>query len=153
MTAEVLPARDVRPRPPGAAAAEANGVENLAMPSDAPESEPEGPPDFSTEGIRRHIQERWAHRPFGVRYARWEAMLGSFASRMAARIASENEMEEPEPAAEFENSAGSTQPRGDEAAWQREAAPEAQQQSEHEVPGAGKPQNLSLEAAGSLGRE
>ena len=53
-----------------------------------PEPEEEEP-DFSVEGIRRRIQQRWDHRPNGIRYARWQQMIDSFAQRMAARMAAE----------------------------------------------------------------
>ena len=60
----------------------------------APAQGEEEAPDYSTEGIRRHIQQRWDHRPAGIRYARWEAMLEDFSGRMAARIAAEHQMAE-----------------------------------------------------------
>ena len=46
----------------------------------APEGDAEEPPDFSEEGIQTHIQERWAHRPLAIRYARWVEVLASFAA-------------------------------------------------------------------------
>ena len=67
LAAEALPARDVRPRPPQAPApAQQAGAPaaDIAAGSSEPEEEA---PDFSVEGIRRHIQQRWDHHPNGIR--------------------------------------------------------------------------------------
>ena len=70
LAAEALPARDVRPRPPPAPDSPRQPhVAATDGPASSPEPE-EDAPDFSAEGTRRHIQQRWDHRPNGIRYAR-----------------------------------------------------------------------------------
>ena len=49
---------------------------------------------------------RWEYRPAGIRYARWEEMLASFAERMAARLQDEDQQSSLEPAVQPTGGAG-----------------------------------------------
>ena len=107
VVAAALPARDVRPRPPerGDAPASQDTADEHAL-GVAADDEPDEPPDFSEEGIRRALLARWEYRPVGIRYARWEEMLASFASRMAARLQDEDQQSSLEPADQPPGGAG-----------------------------------------------
>ena len=107
LMAAALPARDVRPRPPerGEASTSHDTADEQALRS-ASDEEPDEPPDFSAEGIRRALLARWEYRPAGIRYARWEEMLASFAERMAARLQDEDQQSSLEPAVQPTGGAG-----------------------------------------------
>ena len=49
---------------------------------------------------------RWEYRPAGIRYARWEEVLASFAERMAARLQDEDQQSSLEPAVQPTGGAG-----------------------------------------------
>ena len=103
------------------------------------------------EGIRRHIQQRWDHRPNGIRYARWQEMMENFAQRMAARIAAEHQMTEEGSAADGEAGADPELPEEQEFAPEQEEDQENTQQNvELEAAGAGEPQNSPPGAFGTL---
>ena len=70
-------------------------------------------PDFSEEGIRRALLARWEYRPAGIRYARWEEMLASFAARMAARLQDEDQQPSLEPADQPPGGAGESATHSD----------------------------------------
>ena len=148
LAADALPARDVRPRPPPAARPpEQNGAVGDTVAPEAPEPEEEEP-DFSVEGIRRHIQQRWDHRPNGIRYARWQEMMESFAQRMAARIASEQRAS---PGGAAATGAADTSPvelHDQESSLTEHTDQGEHQQSELEAAGAGEPQNSPSRAVG-----
>ena len=148
LAADALPARDVRPRPPPAPVPpeQGGGLEEGAVPA-AHEPEEEAP-DFSVEGIRRHIQQRWDHRPNGIRYARWQEMVENFAQRMAARIASEQQMATRESAAVGADGADLEEPADQESPLREQDDQEEHQQSELEAAGAGEPQNSPSRASG-----
>ena len=80
-------------------------------------------------------------------------MLASFAARMAARVQTEDQMAETELADRGEGGAGSALLSDHGAAPWEEAVQEKQQQSKHETPSAGEPQNPPLQASGLRGRE
>ena len=104
------------------------------------------------EGIRRHIQQRWDHRPNGIRHARWQEMMASFARRMAARIASEEQMAAGGSAADGEAGADPEQLEEPESApVQEEDQEEQQQRVQLEAAGAGEPQNCPPGAFSTLG--
>ena len=148
LAADALPARDVRPRPPQAPALSVpdGGVEESA---EDPSTEPaEEELDFSAEGIRRHIQQRWDHRPNGIRHARWQEMMESFAQRMAARVASEEQMASSGSAAGGADDAD-PEDLANETLLPAEHDQGEHQQSEQEAAGAGEPQN-SLSSAEAL---
>ena len=100
------PAGSGRPTPSAGAG---GGVHE---PRDNPEhgttsdEETDEPPDFSGEVIRRAVLARWEYRPAGIRYARWEEMLASFAERMAARVHDEDQRTPSEPADQPPGGAG-----------------------------------------------
>ena len=149
LAADALPARDVRPRPPQAPALSVpdGGVEESA---EDPSTEPaEEELDFSAEGIRRHIQQRWDHRPNGIRHARWQEMMESFAQRMAARVASEERMASSGSAAGSAEDADPVDPENQNFLPVEHSDQEEPQQSEQEAAGAGEPQN-SLSSAVAL---
>ena len=152
LAALLLPTRDVRPRP-SPAPASTQQAETTAAEGTASSQEPDDDaPDFSVEGIRRHIQQRWDHRPNGIRYARWQEMMESFAQRMAARIAAEHQMAAEGSAADGEAGADPEQPEEPESAPVREEdQEEEQQQVELEAAGADEPQNSPPGAAGGVG--
>ena len=153
MAGEVLPARDVRPRPPAASLERAAEQPETDDAASAPARDEEKTPDFSIQEIRRHVQQRWDHRPAGIRYARWEAILEDFSRRMAARIAAEDQMAEEGAAAGEGAGAVLERSSDDESVPEQEADREEQQQSNvHELPSAGEPQKTPLEATGTLGR-
>ena len=104
-------------------------------------------PDFSVEGIRRHIQQRWDHRPNGIRYARWQEMMESVAQRMAARIATERQVATRDSAADGADGADPEDLAEQESNLEQEDQ-EEHQQSELEAAGAGEPQNSPSEASG-----
>ena len=152
LAADALPTRDVRPRPPPAARPpEQNGVVGDTVAPAAPEPEEEEP-DFSVEGIRRHIQQRWDHRPNGIRYARWQEMMESFAQRMAARIAAEQGASADRAAATGAAGTNPEELQDQETSLTERSDQEEHQQSEPEAAGAGEPQNFPLGASGILGR-
>ena len=149
LAADALPARDVRPRPPQVPAPSVpdGGVEES---TEVPSTEPaEEEPDFSAEGIRRHIQQRWDHRPNGIRHARWQEMMESFAQRMAARVASEEQMASSGSAAGSADDADPDDPANENFLAAEQSDQEEHQQSEQEAAGAGEPQN-SLSGAEAL---
>ena len=149
LAADALPARDVRPRPPPAARQfeqddESGGREAHT----APEPEEEEL-DFSAESIRRHIQQRWDHRPNGIRYARWQEMMENFAQRMAARIASEQRASTGEAAAFGAAGTNPEEPSDQDPSLSEQGDQDHYQQSEPEAAGAGEPQNSPPGASGS----
>ena len=105
-------------------------------------------PDFSVEGIRRHIQQRWDHRPNGIRYARWQEMMENFAQRMAARIATEQQMETRVSAADGTDGADHEELAEQESTLDEQEDQAKHQQSELEAAGAGEPQNSPSGAVG-----
>ena len=113
----------------------------------ATETEEEGP-DFSVEGIRRQIQQRWDHRPDGISHKRWQEMMESFAQRMAARIASEQQMASRESAAAGADDTDLEEPADQESPLGEQEDQEEHQQSELEAAGAGEPQKSPSEASG-----
>ena len=148
LAADALPARDVRPRPPQAPVLSTpdGGVEESAEATPPEPAEEEL--DFSAEGIRRHIQQRWDHRPNGIRHARWQEMMDSFAQRMAARVASEEQMASSGSAAGGADDAD-PEDLANETFLPAEHDQGEHQQSEQEAAGAGEPQN-SLSSAEAL---
>ena len=154
--AAALPARDVRPRPPeredtpgsrDTADAQPVGVET--------EDEPDEHPDFSEEGIRRALLARWEYRPVGIRYSRWEEMLASFASRMAARIQDEDEQAPSEPDAQhIEERTGSGAPAGADPREEGDPDWMAQEPSAQSSDGAGsdREEDMTRPADLTLGR-
>ena len=148
LAADALPARDVRPRPPQAPAP-STPDERIGESTEATPTEPaEEELDFSAEGIRRHIQQRWDHRPNGIRHARWQEMMDSFAQRMAARVASEEQMASSGSAAGGADDAD-PEDLANETFLPAEHDQGEHQQSEQEAAGAGEPQN-SLSSAEAL---
>ena len=155
--AAALPARDVRPRPP--AQEELPGSQD---PADAnpdggveTDDEPDEPPDFSEEGIRRALLARWEYRPVGIRYSRWEEMLARFASRMAARIQDEDEQTPSEPDAQrIEERAGSGAPAGADPREEGDPDSMAQEPSAQSSDGAGsdREEDMTRPADLTLGR-
>ena len=147
LAADALPARDVRPRPPQAPAPSVPGG-GLEERAEAPPTEPaEEEPDFSAEGIRRHIQQRWDHRPNGIRYARWQEMMENPAQRMAAWVATEQQMATRASAADGADGADPEELAEQESNLEQEDQ-EEHQQSELEAAGAGEPQNSPSRASG-----
>ena len=116
----------------------------------ASSSEPEDEaPDFSVEGIRRHIQQRLGHRPNGIRYARWQETMENFAQRMAAWIAAEQQVATEDSAADGAAGADLEELEEQESTLeQQEAQGMTQQQGELEAAGAGEPQNSPSGAVG-----
>ena len=114
-----------------------------------PEPEEEAP-DFSVEGIRRRIQQRWDHRPNGIRYARRQEMMESFAQRMAAQITSEQQMASGSAAVGADDT-DLEEPADQKPPLEEQDDREEHQQSELEAAGAGEPQNFPLGAFGILG--
>ena len=104
--------------------------------------------DFSVEGIRRHIQQRWDHRPNGIRYARWQEMMESFAQRMAARIASEQRASPGGAAATGAADNNPEELQDQESSLTEHTDQEEHQQSELEAAGAGEPQKSPSGAVG-----
>ena len=138
----------MRSRPPPAARPhEPNGVVGDSAAPAAPEPEEEEP-DFSVEGIRRHIQQRWDHRPSGIRYARWQEMMDSFAQRMAARIAAERDVSTAGAAATGAAGTNPEELQDQESSLTERDDQEEHQQSELEAAGAGEPQNSPSSASG-----
>ena len=118
-----------------------------AGPVSSSEREEEAP-DFSVERIRRHIQQRWDHRPNGIRYARWQEMMENFAQRMAARVATEQQMETRDSAADGADGADLEELAEQESTLDEQEDQEKHQQSELEAAGAGEPQNSPSGAVG-----
>ena len=148
LAAEALPARDVRPRPLQASAPteQANApAADTAVSASEPE---EDAPDFSVEGIRRHIQQRWDQRPNGIRYARWQEMMENFAQRMAARIATERQMATRDSAADGADGADPEELEEQESTLEEQEDQEEHQQSELEAAGAVEPQKSPSGAVG-----
>ena len=151
LAADALPARDVRPRPPPAARQSEQDSEPAGRTApEAPEPEEEEL-DFSAESIRRHIQQRWDHRPNGIRYARWQEMMESFAQRMAARVASEQRASTGEAAAPGAAGTNPEELQDHEVSLPEQDDQEYHEQSELEAAGAGEPQNSPPGAFGILG--